>query len=174
LRFCSIRGRPRERQTFAGLTYRQFREAAEPLACGARRYSGFAAGERAAIIMTNQPKWLISAYAAFFFAGRRGGNRSTIQLSAEEHLQLPSALESAGSVRGIIRTGRANYAGPKHFASISCTRSWLPEGAAECPIWQAGLRWGKSVAPAHVTGNFASRFANGDTGSTACIVYFLW
>src|SRR6266478_9523708 len=57
--------RERERSQ---LTYRQFREAAEPLAA-ALEDSGFAAGERAAIIMTNQPKWLISAYAAFFAGG---------------------------------------------------------------------------------------------------------
>jgi len=31
--------------------------------------AGFAPGDRAAIIMTNQPKWLISAYAVFFAGG---------------------------------------------------------------------------------------------------------
>src|SRR5579864_7119577 len=50
------------------LTYRQFREAAEPLAA-ALEDSGFASGERAAIIMTNQSRWLISAYAVFFSGG---------------------------------------------------------------------------------------------------------
>jgi len=50
------------------LTYGQFREAAAPLAA-ALEDSGFAAGDRAAIIMTNQPKWLISAYAVFFAGG---------------------------------------------------------------------------------------------------------
>jgi long-chain acyl-CoA synthetase len=74
--------RERERSR---LTYRQFREAAEPLA-SALEDSGFAAGERAAIIMTNQPKWLISAYAAFF----AGGVVVPLdyKLSAAEHLQL--------------------------------------------------------------------------------------
>src|SRR5437899_12613294 len=50
------------------VTYGQFREAAAPLAA-ALEESGFAAGDRAAIIMTNQPKWLISAYAVFFVGG---------------------------------------------------------------------------------------------------------
>jgi long-chain acyl-CoA synthetase len=50
------------------LTYRQFAEAAAPLAA-ALQESGFAAGDRAAIIMTNQPKWLISAYAVFGSGG---------------------------------------------------------------------------------------------------------
>src|SRR5438309_12101200 len=57
----------RERERLR-LTYRQFREAAEPLAA-ALEDSGFAAGERAAVIMTNQPKWVVSAYAAFFSGG---------------------------------------------------------------------------------------------------------
>jgi long-chain acyl-CoA synthetase len=74
--------RERERQR---LTYRQFREAAEPLA-SALEDSGFAAGERAAIIMMNQSKWLISAYAVFF----SGGVLVPLdyKLSAGEHLQL--------------------------------------------------------------------------------------
>ena len=74
--------RERERER---LTYRQFREAAEPVAA-AMEDSGFAAGERAAIIMTNQSKWLISAYAVFF----SGGILAPLdyKLSAVEHLQL--------------------------------------------------------------------------------------
>ena len=54
--------RDRER---ARLTYRQFGEAAHPLAA-ALQARGFKADDRAAIIMTNQSKWLISAYAVFY------------------------------------------------------------------------------------------------------------
>jgi long-chain acyl-CoA synthetase len=57
----------REREN-ARLTYRQFKEAALPLA-GALQNGGFQSGTRAAIIMTNQSKWLISAYAIFFCGG---------------------------------------------------------------------------------------------------------
>jgi long-chain acyl-CoA synthetase len=52
----------------ARFTYRQFREAALPLA-KAMQDAGFVNGTRAAIIMTNQSKWLISAYAMFFCGG---------------------------------------------------------------------------------------------------------
>src|SRR5579863_2484341 len=74
--------RDRERSRF---TYRQFGEAAEPIAA-ALEESGCAEGDRAAIIMTNQPKWLISAYAVFF----SGGVLAPLdyKLSAAEHLQL--------------------------------------------------------------------------------------
>jgi long-chain acyl-CoA synthetase len=50
------------------LTYRDFRERAHPLA-KALQDAGFAAGDRASIILTNQSKWLISAYAVFYAGG---------------------------------------------------------------------------------------------------------
>jgi long-chain acyl-CoA synthetase len=59
----SDREREKER-----LTYRDFRERAHPLA-KALQDAGFKAGDRAAIIMTNQSKWLISAYAILYCGG---------------------------------------------------------------------------------------------------------
>jgi long-chain acyl-CoA synthetase len=50
------------------LTYRQFKEQALPVASALQQH-GFAPEERAAIIMTNQSKWLISAYAIFYTGG---------------------------------------------------------------------------------------------------------
>jgi len=50
------------------LTYRDFKGRAHPLA-KALQENGFSAGSRAGIIMTNQSKWLISAYAIFFAGG---------------------------------------------------------------------------------------------------------
>jgi long-chain acyl-CoA synthetase len=50
------------------MTYRQFKGAGLPLA-RALQDAGFRDGTRAAIIMTNQSKWLISAYAIFFCGG---------------------------------------------------------------------------------------------------------
>ncbi|MGB6961992.1 MAG: AMP-binding protein [Candidatus Acidiferrum sp.] len=50
------------------LTYREFKDRAHPLA-KALQDAGFAGGERASIIMTNQSKWLISAYAIFHAGG---------------------------------------------------------------------------------------------------------
>jgi long-chain acyl-CoA synthetase len=74
----------REREN-CRLTYRQFKEAALPFA-RALQHAGLAADRRAAIIMTNQSKWLISAYAIFF----RGGVLVPLdyKLTAAEHLQL--------------------------------------------------------------------------------------
>jgi long-chain acyl-CoA synthetase len=57
----------RERENFR-LTYRQFGELARPVA-RALESTDFGAGNRAAILMTNQSKWLIAAYAIFFRGG---------------------------------------------------------------------------------------------------------
>jgi long-chain acyl-CoA synthetase len=50
------------------LTYRDFRDRAMTFAA-AMQTAGFAIGDRAAIIMTNQSKWLIAAYAIFYSGG---------------------------------------------------------------------------------------------------------
>ncbi|HEV7514279.1 MAG TPA: AMP-binding protein [Candidatus Acidoferrum sp.] len=57
----------RERENHR-LTYREFRDRAVPVA-KALQDAGFAASDRGAIIMTNQSKWLIAAYAIFYSGG---------------------------------------------------------------------------------------------------------
>ena len=82
-RVCLIesdREREKERLTYAAFAARG-RALAQALA-----EHGFAAGSRAAIVMSNQSKWLLSAYAVF----RRGGVLVPLdfKLSPAEHLQL--------------------------------------------------------------------------------------
>ncbi len=67
------------------LTYSDFKEIALPLA-RALEDADFDPGERAAIIMTNQSKWLISAYAIFYCGGVLVP--LDYKLTAAEHLQL--------------------------------------------------------------------------------------
>jgi long-chain acyl-CoA synthetase len=67
------------------LTYSDFKETARPL-CRALQDADFKAGDQAAIIMTNQSKWLISAYSIFFCGGVLVP--LDYKLSAAEHLQL--------------------------------------------------------------------------------------
>jgi long-chain acyl-CoA synthetase len=67
------------------LTYSDFKEIALPLA-RALEDADFDPGERAAIIMTNQSKWLISAYAIFYCGGVLVP--LDYKLTASEHLQL--------------------------------------------------------------------------------------
>ena len=67
------------------LTYSDFKQIAEPLA-RALQDADLKPSDRAAVIMTNQSKWLISAYAIF----RAGGVLVPLdyKLTAQEHLQL--------------------------------------------------------------------------------------
>ncbi|HTZ73726.1 MAG TPA: AMP-binding protein [Candidatus Aquilonibacter sp.] len=74
--------RERENRRF---TYRQFRDAALPLAA-ALQEAGLSGGTRAAILMTNQSKWLISAYAVFCCGGVLVP--LDYKLPAEDHLKL--------------------------------------------------------------------------------------
>ncbi|HEY6465540.1 MAG TPA: AMP-binding protein [Candidatus Acidoferrales bacterium] len=74
----------REREN-CQLTYRQFSEAALPLAA-ALQEAGVTAGTRVAILMTNQSKWLISAYAVFYCGGVLVP--LDYKLPAEDHLKL--------------------------------------------------------------------------------------
>ncbi len=67
------------------LTYSDFKETARPL-CRALEDAGLNPNDRAAIIMTNQSKWLISAYSIFFCGGILVP--LDFKLSATEHLQL--------------------------------------------------------------------------------------
>src|SRR5579864_4970492 len=67
------------------LTYSDFKEIALPLA-RALEDADFDPNDRAAIIMTNQSKWLISAYAVFYCGGVLVP--LDYKLSAAEHLQL--------------------------------------------------------------------------------------
>jgi len=67
------------------LTYSDFKQMALPLA-RALQDAEFRPGDRCALIMTNQSKWLISAYAVF----HAGGVLVPLdyKLTAEEHLEL--------------------------------------------------------------------------------------
>ena len=85
------------------LTYSDFKEMAMPLARSLED-SEFGAGDRAAIIMTNQSKWLISAYAIF----HGGGVLVPLdyKLTAAEHLQLLAHSKAQGSGRRILPVAR--------------------------------------------------------------------
>jgi len=67
------------------LTYSDFKELARPLA-RALEDAEFRPGERAAIVMTNQSKWLVSAYALFYVGGVLVP--LDYKLTASEQLQL--------------------------------------------------------------------------------------
>src|SRR5712675_3344357 len=73
------------------LTYSDFKEMARPLS-RALQDAELKAGDRAAIIMTNQSKWLISAYSILFCGGVLVP--LDYKLTAAEHLQLLAHSEA--------------------------------------------------------------------------------
>jgi long-chain acyl-CoA synthetase len=97
------------------LTYAQFRDMALPLA-RALQDAGFQPGSRAAILMTNQSKWLISAYAIFFCGGilvpidykftamRTTANSGALQSGSADRRASPVARAGAGEGRAAIRS----------------------------------------------------------------------
>jgi long-chain acyl-CoA synthetase len=148
--------RERERSR---LTYRQFGEAAEPLAA-ALEDSGFAAGERAAIIMTNQPKWLISAYATFFAGGVVAP--LDFKLSADEHLQLLAHSKA-----------RVLFVEYPHWRAITQAAAFREHKLHTILVTEApsnadlagGLRWEEYRA------GHAAEFQPRSRKDSACIVY---
>jgi long-chain acyl-CoA synthetase len=141
------------------LTYRQFRETAEPL-IGALEDSGFAAGARAAIIMTNQPKWLISAYAVFF----AGGVVVPLdyKLSADEHLQL--LAHSKAEVLFVEYPLWRAITQSAEFREHKVRTVLVTEAPPNADL-AGGLRWEEFRA------SHAPEFRSRSRKDTACIVY---
>src|SRR3972149_2757591 len=117
-------------------TYRQFKEAALPLARSLQDM-GFAEEHRAAILMTNQSKWLISAYAIFYCGGVLVP--LDYKLSAAEHLQLLAHSKA----RWLIvehYLWRAITAAP-NFKDLKTEAGLVTEAPAGTDL-QGALRWG--------------------------------
>jgi long-chain acyl-CoA synthetase len=149
--------RERERER---LTYRDFKESAHPLA-KALEDGGFSAGDRASIIMTNQSKWLISAYAIFF----AGGVLVPLdyKLTPEEQWQL---LKHSGAVVLITEypIWRQLSASPGRAAATNVQTVLVTEAPANADLAGA-QRWEKS------RGAGDPAFVVRKRSDTACIVY---
>ena len=112
------------------LTYRQFKEAALPLA-RALQQGGFRAGDRAAIIMTNQSKWLLSAYAVFCAGGVLVPLDYKLTLTRRPPTQLSTELlDSATVPRAIVGGARVCYS--VALGNALSRSSEVPSNASLC------------------------------------------
>jgi long-chain acyl-CoA synthetase len=140
-------------------TYRQFQETALPLARWLQD-SGFAEGHRAAILMSNQSKWLLSAYAVL----HSGGVLVPLdfKLSPVEQLSL---LVHSQARRLVIEyyLWRALRATPGFS-------DWHPDGVlvTEAP---AGADLGEARRWEDAKGEGAPQFVPRSRKDWACIVY---
>lgn len=148
--------RERERSR---LTYRQFGEAARPLAAAIEE-SGFTAGDRAAIIMTNQPKWLISAYTVFYCGGVLVP--LDYKLTPPEHLAL--LAHSKARVLIVEYPLWRAIAEDKAFASHNVETVLVTEAPQGADLAGA-RRWEE------FQGTRAPEFRARKRADTACIVY---
>jgi long-chain acyl-CoA synthetase len=118
------------------LTYREYKSRAWPLA-RAMQDAGFTAADRASIIMTNQSKWLISAFAIF----HSGGVLVPLdyKLSPAEHWQL---LQHSG-VRILVTEypiWRQLAASPGRAAAQNVQTVLVTEAPANADL-SGALRW---------------------------------
>jgi long-chain acyl-CoA synthetase len=143
----------------ARLTYADYRAQADRLSAGLRA-EGFAKGDRAAIIMTNQSKWLISAGAVFF----AGGVLVPLdyKLTGDEHLFL--IKHSGASVLVVEYHLWRAIASAAKFDSLSVKTVLVTEAAKNADLFGA-TRWEDcSREP-------AAEYANCSREDDACIVY---
>jgi len=133
------------------LTYRQFKQASHALASFLQA-NGFQPGDRAAIVMTNQSKWLISAYAVFYCGGVLVP--LDYKLSACEHVQLLAHSKAQILIvehhfwRAIMQAERFHDLGCKIVivseappnADLGCARRWDEARGERAPEFVARVR----------------------------------
>jgi long-chain acyl-CoA synthetase len=141
------------------LSYQQFGEQARPVA-RVLEHRSFVSDSRAAILMTNQSKWLIAAYAIFF----RGGVLVPLdyKLTAAEHVQL--LCHSGAKIlfaeshlwRAITRAD--------NFAELALNHVFVTDAPADADLAGA-TRWEDMREPGE------PEFVARKREDTACIVY---
>ena len=143
----------------AKLTYADFKQTALPLA-RALQDAGFRAEDRAAIIMSNQSKWLISAYAVLYSGGVLVP--LDFKLTAAEHLQL---LKHSDAKFLIVEyyLWRAIMQEPE-FSNHQLTTVLVTEAPPKADLAGA-KRWEE------FRGTAQPEFVNRQRTDTACIVY---
>jgi long-chain acyl-CoA synthetase len=148
----------REREN-ARLTYRQFKEQALPLA-SALQSAGLQNGTRAAIIMTNQSKWLISAYAIFYCGSVLVP--LDYKLTAAEQLQL--LAHSRAEFLVIEYHLWRDITQAEQFKNLAARTVLVTEAPAGADL-QGARRWEDFHAAAEPT------FIRRKRDDPACIVY---
>jgi long-chain acyl-CoA synthetase len=151
----SDRGEEKQR-----LTYRNFKDKALPLAKSLQDL-GIGPGDRVAIIMTNQSKWLISAYAIFFCGATLVP--LDFKLKPEEQWQL---LKHCGAKVLITEYGIWRQLGVSpRFATATSVKTVLATEAPENADLAGANRW------ENAKGANPPVFVPQNRQDIACIVY---
>lgn len=140
-------------------TYRQFNEAALALAAGLQE-AGVTADTRVAMLMANQSKWLISAYAVFYCGGILVP--LDYKLPAEEHLKLLAHSEAEFLITEYHLWRAITKA--EAFSSLPTKTVLVGEAPANADLAGA-KKWEEFHAARE------PRFVPRERRDTACIVY---
>jgi long-chain acyl-CoA synthetase len=141
------------------LTYSDFEQMALPLA-RALQDAGFQPGDRTAIIMTNQSKWLITAYAVFYCGGVLVP--LDYKLTGSEHVGLLASSEAKILVTEYHLWQAISQV--REFAALPLTTVLVTEAPAGAELGKA-FRWEEFQRK----GN--PEFIARKREDTACIVY---
>src|SRR5262245_51591908 len=167
----------RERENHR-LTYREFKEAATPMAKFLQD-RGFKADSRAAIIMTNQSCWLIAAYAVFYAGGvlvpidykltapeslALLAHSNAEVLVTEYHLWREITQSESGTVPGAVATG-FDGARSLPLPVLGRLRTVIVTGAPKNADLRGAIRW----EDPEVKGE--ADFVPRNRTDSACIVY---
>lgn len=148
----------REREN-CRLTYREFEQAALPLA-GFLQENGFRAGSRAAIIMTNQSKWLISAYAIF----HAGGVLVPLDYKLTATEQVPLLVHSKAEALVVEYHLWRSITGAEGFDGLRLKTVLVTEAPPGADL-KGAARWEEA------RGNRMPEFIERERKDAACIVY---
>jgi long-chain acyl-CoA synthetase len=140
------------------LTYREFREEALRMA-GGLQANGFAADDRAAILMSNQSKWLIAAYAVFHCGGVLVP--LDYKLTPTEHIAL---LTHSKSQVLIVEYPIWRALSQSDFSATRVEAIWVTEAPPATDLGRA-KRWEE------FRGDRAAEFRLRKREDAACIVY---
>ena len=142
------------------LTYHDFKNRALPLAKGLQGL-GVAVGDRVSIIMTNQSKWLISAYAVFFCGATLVPLDFKLKPEEQWHLLKHSGAKTLITEYGIWR----QLAASPSRASATNLQAILATEVAENADLFGALRWEQT------RGTQPPVFIPQKRQDLACIVY---
>jgi long-chain acyl-CoA synthetase len=148
----------REREN-CRLTYADFRQMAKPVAWAIQE-SGFQEGDRTAIIMSNQSKWLVGAYAIFHV----GGVLVPIDYKLTAPEQLALLAHSRVKVLIVESPLWRNLAQAKGFEEFAVSLVIVTEAPQNADL-KGAKRWEE------LTDNKEATFVPRRRSDLACIVY---
>jgi long-chain acyl-CoA synthetase len=151
----SDRGEEKQR-----ITYREFKDRALPFAKWLQE-SGFKAGDRASIIMTNQSKWLITAYAIFHC----GGTLVPLDYKLKPEEQWMLLKHSEASVLITEYPIWRQLSAPAGRAQAAAVRTVLVTEAPSNADLAGGMRWESAQEAGQPS------FVERKRDDLACIVY---